>query len=451
MLCIILALMLASGLPAGAKMDLVTLPARESVQLTIYNSADLTLVRETRLLTLKRGDNRLQFSWANTLIDPTSLELVPKEHGDKVRITTLSFPPRIEHAGVWCVNSQIAGKVPVEITYFTSGIGWRAFYLGILSQDERTMHLEAYVRVSNNSGEDYENASTRMIVGTIQVLDEIAMLAQRQYPYGSPLPPPPPAGMMRDEDGVKGGKDMRLRQTMASRIAAKSFAMAEMAVPKEIVKEGLSEYFLYTIEGTETIPDKWSKRLPSFTADNIAITNLYKYDEERYGKSVMRFVGFPNDRAHNLGETPIPGGTMRLFRLMDKQGALNYEGQSEFKYIPVNKEAELNLGPVENVMVEITLMDFKTDNYMFNSHRDISGWDEIREFKVVVKNTRRLPVRVEIKRRLPVPSWEMTRSGDCGDYEKVDLNTARFILTLPAESKKEFRYIATTRHGTRAE
>ena len=35
---------LAAGL-CQAKMDLVTLPARDSVQLTIYNSADLTLVR----------------------------------------------------------------------------------------------------------------------------------------------------------------------------------------------------------------------------------------------------------------------------------------------------------------------------------------------------------------------------------------------------------------------
>ena len=31
--------------------------------------------------------------------------------------------------------------------------------------------------------------------------------------------------------------------------------------PKEIIKEGLSEYFIYTIEGTETIPNGWSKRM----------------------------------------------------------------------------------------------------------------------------------------------------------------------------------------------
>ena len=47
---------------AVVKVDLVTLPTRDTVQLTIYNSADLTLVRESRALTLKEGLNKLQFS-----------------------------------------------------------------------------------------------------------------------------------------------------------------------------------------------------------------------------------------------------------------------------------------------------------------------------------------------------------------------------------------------------
>ena len=35
--------------------DLSTVPKRESVQLTIYNSEDLTLVRETRKVSFKKG------------------------------------------------------------------------------------------------------------------------------------------------------------------------------------------------------------------------------------------------------------------------------------------------------------------------------------------------------------------------------------------------------------
>src|SRR5216110_2949798 len=65
---------------ASARINVVTLPGRDSVQLTIYNSVDLTLVKETRVLTFRKGVNRLEFSWANTLIDPTSVEFRAVTH-----------------------------------------------------------------------------------------------------------------------------------------------------------------------------------------------------------------------------------------------------------------------------------------------------------------------------------------------------------------------------------
>ena len=45
-----------------------------------------------------------------------------------------------------------------------------------------------------------------------------------------------------------------------------------------------------------------------------------------------------------------------------------------------------NLGAVGNVVVEPTLMDFETRNYRYDRRGDIAGWDEIRTFKVEVKN-----------------------------------------------------------------
>ena len=71
--------------------DLSTVPARDTVQLTIYNSEDLTLVRETRKLTFKDGLNGLQFSWVNTLIDPSSVELRFLTNPEKLSLTQL-FP-----------------------------------------------------------------------------------------------------------------------------------------------------------------------------------------------------------------------------------------------------------------------------------------------------------------------------------------------------------------------
>src|SRR4051794_29558261 len=173
-------LVLVAGLsPALARINVVTLPNRDSVQLTIYNSVDLTLVKETRHLTFKKGLNRLEFSWANTLIDPTSVDLKALTHPDEVELLDVSFPPRVQNTLEWRLNSEFAGEVAIEIRYFTSGLRWNAEYLAQASPSEATLNLSGQVRVTNNSGEDYENAQVRLVVGTIRLVEEIAQLAKK--------------------------------------------------------------------------------------------------------------------------------------------------------------------------------------------------------------------------------------------------------------------------------
>jgi len=303
------------------------------------------------------------------------------------------------------------------------------------------MRLQGYVRVTNNSGEDYENAQTRLIVGKIHILDRIAELARRQYPHGRP-------GVVRPRAPVTTGLPpmetrLRYRKDM--------LAIAEAPRPKEIRKEGLSEYFLYTIEGTETIPTGWSKRLLSFDAKKVPVVNLYKYNERKYGRAVTRFLSFKNDTEHDLGETPIPGGMLKVYRTVDQDQHLSYVGQSSFKYIPVDEDVELNLGPVADVVVEPTLMDYKTENYMFNRHGNISGWDEVRTFKMEVRNTRDIDVKVEIKRRFDTDYWKLEKGTAFKYYDKVDKNTVKFTLLLEPRSKQQFNYILRTYHGVRRE
>ncbi len=471
---------------AWAEVDLVTLPPRDAVQLTIYNSADLTLARESRALTLKEGANALQFSWANTLIDPTSLEMLPKANADAIDIAELVYPwhnvrvdPRrnpsegvplirrilgradgesssrvpaaeqsepsgVHNLGLWSITSEIRGRVPVEISYLTSGLSWRAFYMGTLLADEKTMRLQGYVRVTNNSGEDYENAQVRVIVGKVHLLDEIAELARRQYPYGRPVGPV-----------VEGRLDMYLgvKQEMEQAI---SYALPPPTIladsgRKQIIKEGLSEYFLYTIEGTETIPSGWSKRLLSFDVDAVPVVSLYKYEEDRYGPKAVRFLSFANDTEHKLGETPIPDGMLKVYRGVDDARHLSYEGQSSFKYIPVGEKVELNLGVVADVVVEPKLMEIRSDNHRFDRNRNVAGWDDIQTWRIEVRNTRDVPIQVEITRNFDAPHWDIAHSGSIDGYEKVDLDTVKFTVELPARSQKTFEYTTTLYRGVRTE
>ena len=246
------------------------------MQLTIYNSEDITLVRETRKLTFAMGMNPLQFSWANTLIDASSVDLRFVDHKDQLDLLDTTYPHDRPQLLQWNIKSEFEGEATVQITYFTSGISWAADYVCISDASETTMGFEGFVRINNNSGENYENAQVRLVVGTINLVEKVAALhsaasfprrtrkriAFKKAPGGAPPPPPMAA------------------PAAPRRAAGKAYGDAvagEMMDRKEIVKEGLSEYFIYTIEGTETIPNTWSRRLRLFEGLAVPFKEVYRF------------------------------------------------------------------------------------------------------------------------------------------------------------------------------
>ena len=54
--------------------------------------------------------------------------------------------------------------------------------MGIANEDETKLNVTGYVRVTNNSGELYDNAQTRLVVGKINFVEKIADLAHRPPP-----------------------------------------------------------------------------------------------------------------------------------------------------------------------------------------------------------------------------------------------------------------------------
>jgi len=440
----ILASMLLFSLNSDAKIDLVTLPTRDQVQLTIYNPADLTLVRDQRILTLKKGINRLEFGWENTLIDPTSVHLTAPHHAEQVRLIEVAYPPNTKGSAIWQIDSQVDAAVPVEITFFASGIAWESFYMGTLSADEQTLHLQNYVWVKNYSGETYENAQTRVVVGQVQLLDNIASLAQRQYPYNSPVY----LGQVFEE--LEAAADMAFDDRVVSESAEIRRASSGMQRPKKIQKQAVSEYFLYTIAGTETIPDGWSKRLLSLEAAAVPVKALYRYDEARYGQQTQRFLFFKNDKAHQLGTTPLPDGQVQIYRQLPESNHLSYVGGTSTRYIPLQQEAEWQLGRALQVKVESKLMDYRTDNYTYNRKRNISGYDEIQTWQLTVQNNRKIPVKIEILRHTPHGYWSIQHPEALNaEYAKEDIDTFKYTLTLTPLSEQLINYELTVSEGER--
>lgn len=432
--------------------DLSTIPNRDTVQLTIYNSEDLTLVRETRRITFKRGVNPLQFSWANTRIDPTSVDLRFRTHAAELNLLDTTFPHDKPQMLYWNVRSALDGDAVVEITYFTSGITWAADYRCVTENAANRMGFEGFVRVTNNSGEDYAQAEIRLVVGTINLVERVASLASR--------------GILSEAeaDEYRQGRRRIREMPRAARAelmdaAAKGMVLAEQTAPKEIVKEGLSEYFLFSIPGTETVADGWSKRMRLFEGGQVPFQVLYRYRPAEYGDGLVRMYLLRNDEASGLGSTPLPDGIVRLYR-DDGHDGLSFLTEQTTKYVPIGQEIELNLGNDPEVVHERVRVRSFRDNFWFRrsgvsvhfspseGHRirindTVAGWDEHQLWLDRIRNYRSEPIRVEIRRSF---------HGDVvfkSELDPVlhDYRSPQFTATVPASEKQDLAYELIFHHG----
>lgn len=430
----ILLLAAASALFAE-NVDLVTLPAREGVQLTIYNSEDITLVKETRFITLKKGSNRLQFSWANTLIDPTSVEFRPLEHADEIELADTVFPGEKPQHLIWNIESKFEGQVKVEVTYFTSGLTWNMDYVSEVNPGETTMKFRGYVRVFNNSGEEYENAQIRLIVGTINLVEKIADLARRR---GMPVP-------VKDSGGYK-----MLRTEAAGEAFSKAdeWGLLPQNQGKRIVKEGLSEYFMFTVDGTETINNGWSKRMLAVKADDVKFDIVYRMRDHQYGPRPVCFFIWKNDDEHKLGESPLPDGLVRVFRENGKDG-LSYLGEQLIRYVPIKADIEVNLGPDDLVVYETKRAGTKRMNFHFyrsDNREFVDGWDEEQVWADTIRNYRDKPIVFELQRVWPGDvEYKADRETTLFDYRTIEAK-----MTVEPRGRTEYRATVITHCGSNA-
>ena len=421
--------------PVGAgNVDLATLPPRESVQLTIYNSEDLTLVRETRSLSLKVGVNPVQYSWVNTLIDPTSVEIRPLEKEDQIEVLDTTFPGESPQQLVWHIRSETEGQVKFQVTYFTSGLSWSADYVLVANGEETQMSFDGYVEIRNNSGEDYEGAQVRLVVGVVNLVEKIEELARRGL-----LPERTELSLEKD----RSAEERALFEVLDSGDAV--HLMNAVETPPEIVKEGLSEYFIYTVAGEHTIPHQWSQRLLSFQARQAKFDVLYRIRPDQYGERPVRFFMLKNDEEHKLGTTPLPDGLVRVFRDNGRDG-LAFLGQQPVTYVPIKSDIELKLGVDDRVAWELRPMSVARSNFTFGDNPPrVVGWNQAFNCRDQVRNGRPKPIRVELRHVL-TGDVDLRAEG----AKLVDFQTVEFAFEVPAEQVRGWEFSYVQHLGTNA-
>ncbi len=446
------------------------------------------MVREHRLLTVKEGVNRIQFSWANTLIDPTSIEFRLLDKQDKIDLVDTTFPSGRNDALQWNIQSKLAGKVPVEIRYFTSGITWSTDYVGIANEDESKLSLTGYVRVTNHSGELYDNAQTRLVVGKINLVEKIADLANR--------PPPVVQGGVRMGGLGGGGRRFGLQGDGLAKHAAEFERLSTngtldasglvLEKRKEVTKEALSEYFLFTIEGREEIKDNEPKRLTALKVAEVPLESIYKLSDRTGDQGFTKFYRFKNVKLldergkekklagmENLGLSPLPNGMVKLYSEYNNKD-LAYVGGTQTRYVPIGDRVEVNVGPDKDITIQRRATDQKISNVVARQYKrrlddqfvlyyDLIDYDETFYFEEELVSGKPAPAKVEVERQFDAgvvlwgpdgqpKGWTSNEPGAyvdlhaySGRVERVDQRHVKYFMDLPPGKKQAIQYSVTSK------
>ena len=416
--------------------------------LTIYNS-DLGVVRETRGFDLKAGRQRLSLAGLPQRLDPTSVhlegdglrlleqdfdfdlvssdrllekyldqelravgkggqsyagrllsyqdgQLVLRQPGGRVlmlnraELANVDFPELpggllSQPTLVWTLESAEAGHRDLGLSYLTGGLSWHAEYVSVLDTAEKSVGLNGWVSIDNQSGATFEGAQLKLMAGDLH------------------RAAPPPRPMM-----FKAAMD-------AAMPAAEAFA-----------ERSFADYHLYTLAWPVTLKQAQVKQVELFSAAEVPVAKTYLYDGEQQGKAVQVTVELKNDKASGLG-MPLPAGKWRIFKA-DGPGR-ELVGEDQSGHTAKDETLRLTLGNAFDVVGERTVLD--------ESGPDPSNHQRLRKVRVELRNHRDDAVAVTVREHAD-GRWDLADIDQ--EWKREDAGSFTAKLNLKAGETKAWTY-----------
>ena len=141
----------------------------------------------------------------------------------------------------------------------------------------------------------------------------------------------------------------------------------------------------------------------------------YRYRPAEYGDHLVRMYLLTNNKESKLGTTPLPDGTVRLFRQNGHDG-LSFLVAQSIKYVPIGDKIELNLGADPEVIFDLVKLRpgetrsgcrstaanvyqrVDQPGVQIEINSSVAGWDDHTLFCQRVRNYTKKPIDLEIRR-----------------------------------------------------
>ena len=230
--------------------------------------------------------------------------------------------------------------------------------------------------------------------------------------------------------------------------------MQQMAMAKRadtgFQEKSFFEYHLYTLGRPTSVANNSTKQIELFEPKNdVPVTKTFVYyglpEQVRYwitpepnqdrnlgtqsNKKVDIYLQIKNTQKNGLG-VPLPAGRLRVYKQDEADKTNEFIGEDVIQHTPTDEEVLVKLGTAFDIVGERKQTDFSA-NY---EQRVITE-----SFEISVRNHKKEAVKVLVRENLfRWTNWEITRKSN--DFEKVDYRTIHFPIEVPAGGEQKVTY-----------
>lgn len=372
---------------------------------------DAYLGKNVTLVTTNPASGEEKAEQATVLATPGKSGGTVLKIGDRIEAGTMGANRRLVFSGVpenfrdqptlvMQLANQSAGEQEVELAYLTSGMSWEANYVAQLSADEKTLDLNGWVTLDNQSGARYENANLQLVAGDVNVVRERVEM------------------MMADAPVMRGAR----------------------ASP-EFAEEGLYDYHLYTLDRPTTLSNRQKKQIALLSAAGVGVEKRYllrgnswwyqspQPTDERDIKIATQ-LRFDNSAANQLGK-PLPKGVVRLYK-NDSTGGAQFIGEDRIDHTAEGQTIRLSPGMAFDLTATRKQYGFRQATPRSKQVHKVEVGVEI-----VVDNAKDTAATVRIEE--PIPGKWQVLEGD-KPTERIG-NTGVWLLDVPAKGNATVKFV----------
>lgn len=279
----------------------------------------------------------------------------------------------------------------LDVTYLFDKIGWNANYAFSFTQGFKTLRINGWVEIVNNSGIPYENAH-------IQLID-------------ANLPPT-----------NNNAKENTNKQNPKSYIHPITVDITH-DTPKRV--QWISSEFVKVKQDYRVfVGDKFLEDMDNKTANPI----------------VQTWITLSNSSSNGLG-TPLPKGSAILYS-QNSSGQLNVLGKTLLNHVDANQEISVQIPASSQAQLsagkEIKLVETELEQNQFRRVNDTHVTEN--HYKLDLKNNSNEQINIRVVLDMPttVVQWEIVR--ETLPHETQNGDNAYWNMKIPAKSTATLKY-----------